>query len=42
MFNKLRKKYAKESVASYLGLLKHGNTHKLARIISNRLPIDKD
>jgi retron-type reverse transcriptase len=30
MFKKLKQKQTKEIVASYVGLLKHGNTHKLA------------
>lgn len=33
MFKKLKQKRAKETVFSYLGLLKHGNTHKLVKRI---------
>lgn len=33
MFRRLKKSYSKESVASYLGLLKHGNTYKLVKRI---------
>ncbi len=34
MFKNLKKKeYAKESIQSYLGMLRHGNTHKLIKII---------
>ena len=33
MFNKLKRKSTEESVASYFGLLKHGNTYKLTRTI---------
>lgn len=31
MFKRLKQKQAKETVASYLGLLKHGNTYKLTQ-----------
>ena len=42
MFRKLKQKeYAEESVQSYLGMLKHGNGHKLKNeILSNKLPTD--
>ncbi len=33
MFNKLKRKRTEESVVSYLGLLEHGNTYKLAKRI---------
>lgn len=33
MFRNLKHKRTKESVASYLGMLKHGNTYKLTRVI---------
>jgi hypothetical protein len=33
MFKKLKCKHTKETIASYLGLLKHGNTHKLVKSI---------
>lgn len=35
MFNKLQNIYTNESITAYLGLLKHGNTFKLAKIISD-------
>lgn len=31
MFRRLKQKHTKEVIASYLGLLKHGNTHKLVK-----------
>ncbi len=31
MFKRLKQSHPKESIASYLGLLKHGNTHKLVK-----------
>lgn len=33
MFRRLKQNHAKETIASYLGLLRHGNTHKLVRNI---------
>lgn len=33
MFKKIEEKQTKEIIASYLGLLKHGNTHKLVKRI---------
>ena len=35
MFNKLKQKPTKESLASYLGLLKHGDTYMLRREVEN-------
>lgn len=44
MFNKLKRISTKESVASYLGMLNHGNTYKLKRKVwrqaESYLPID--
>ncbi len=37
MFNRLEQKRTDESIASYLGLLKHGNTYKLVRKISDKI-----
>lgn len=34
MFRKLRNSYSNKSKTSYIGLLKHGNTHKLREIIN--------
>lgn len=36
MFEKLKHDYSKESLASYLGLLKHGNTYKLLKRIKQK------
>ena len=33
MFKRLRQKSTKETIASYLGMLKHGNTHKVILMI---------
>lgn len=35
MFRRLRQKSSDETLASYLGMLKHGNTHKLVKRIKN-------
>ena len=35
MFKKLKYKHNKEALASYLGLLKHGNTYKLVKRVYN-------
>jgi len=34
MFRKLKQKYTNETLASYLGMLKHGNTYKLIKRIN--------
>ena len=35
MLRKLKENQSKETLASYLGMLKHGNTHKLIKRIKN-------
>lgn len=37
MFRRLQQKQTKEVTASYLGLLKHGNTHKLTQKLKNQI-----
>ena len=37
MFKKLRENKTQETINSYLGLLKHGNTHKLTKKIMNQI-----
>ncbi len=35
MFKRLKRNYSKESLASYLGLLKHGSTYKLVHTLQS-------
>jgi len=37
MFRKLRKNHAPENLASYLGILKHGNAHKISEELKSKL-----
>lgn len=39
MFKKLKYNYSGETIASYLGLLKHGNAYKLTKILRNNLTL---
>lgn len=38
MFSRLKQNPTEDSVASYLGLLEHGNTYKLSKIIASKFP----
>ena len=42
MFKRIKYNNSKETIASYLGLLKHGNTHKLIQRIRNKVKAEAD
>lgn len=39
MFKRLKQNHKKETITSYLGLLKHGNTYKLAKLVEKNMKL---